>query len=294
MFNVNVLSDPHPLSQSPVNNGLIPEAPQCAVAPTESTSIKSESMNHPSPPPSGRSWFGSFTRSRENDAVPKSQSLASSRIEVSQPSPQSAESTHIQPTSLATEDSASHLNDVSRIHVVPPSPRQKAVIDEQSSSLSAGAHSPSQPIPILHEPTATRSWFSLSASSTPQEGTTPNDSRPRSSLSTNSPISVDDEVPKTQSTRTEIYGSNTSVSPASQFQKEGMPVSSLTQSTSRFALRIPLLGRPKVPLDQVVAIAQAEDIGKLSGDRDESYNQNAQIPPTAGAVIVSHVQLLLI
>ncbi|EJF58899.1 hypothetical protein DICSQDRAFT_90018 [Dichomitus squalens LYAD-421 SS1] len=37
-------------------------------------------------------------------------------------------------------------------------------------------------------------------------------------------------------------------------------VSSLNPSTSRFTLRLPLLGRPKVPLEQAVASAQAEDI----------------------------------
>ena len=31
-------------------------------------------------------------------------------------------------------------------------------------------------------------------------------------------------------------------------------------TTSRFTLRLPLLGRPKIPLDQAVAVAQAEDI----------------------------------
>jgi len=31
-------------------------------------------------------------------------------------------------------------------------------------------------------------------------------------------------------------------------------------TTSRFTLRIPLLGRPKMPLDQAVAVAQAEDV----------------------------------
>ncbi|KAI0692246.1 hypothetical protein C8T65DRAFT_669945 [Cerioporus squamosus] len=37
-------------------------------------------------------------------------------------------------------------------------------------------------------------------------------------------------------------------------------ISSLNPTTSRFTLRLPLLGRPKIPLDQAVASAQAEDI----------------------------------
>ena len=35
-------------------------------------------------------------------------------------------------------------------------------------------------------------------------------------------------------------------------------------TTSRFTLRIPLLGRPKMPLDQAVAVAQAEDVRNIA------------------------------
>ena len=42
-------------------------------------------------------------------------------------------------------------------------------------------------------------------------------------------------------------------------------VSSLNPSTSRFTLRLPLLGRPKIPLEQAVASAQAEDVRGSSG-----------------------------
>ncbi|KAI1787100.1 hypothetical protein LXA43DRAFT_975425 [Ganoderma leucocontextum] len=41
-------------------------------------------------------------------------------------------------------------------------------------------------------------------------------------------------------------------------------VSSLNPSASRFTLRLPLLGRPKVPLEQAVASAQAEDIRQVA------------------------------
>ncbi|KAI0365846.1 hypothetical protein BV20DRAFT_953453 [Pilatotrama ljubarskyi] len=37
-------------------------------------------------------------------------------------------------------------------------------------------------------------------------------------------------------------------------------ISSLNPSSSRFTLKLPLLGRPKIPLEQAVAVAQAEDI----------------------------------
>jgi hypothetical protein len=43
-----------------------------------------------------------------------------------------------------------------------------------------------------------------------------------------------------------------------------------TTTTSRFTLRIPLLGRPKVPLNQAMAVAQAEDIRGLSPTNNDS------------------------
>lgn len=76
--------------------------------------------------------------------------------------------------------------------------------------------------------------------------------------------SVDEEVP------TSHAGTTGSLLPESssavlQSQDFGIPgrkpsVSSLNPSSSRFMLRIPLLGRPKLPLDQAVASANSGDL----------------------------------
>ncbi|EIW74973.1 hypothetical protein CONPUDRAFT_132566 [Coniophora puteana RWD-64-598 SS2] len=51
----------------------------------------------------------------------------------------------------------------------------------------------------------------------------------------------------------------------------------LNPSTSRFMLSIPLLGRPKVPLDKAVAAAQAEDIRVTDGEaKDESKAEEGE------------------
>ncbi|KAI0776534.1 hypothetical protein BD413DRAFT_468819 [Trametes elegans] len=69
-------------------------------------------------------------------------------------------------------------------------------------------------------------------------------------------------------------------------------ISSLNPSTSRFTLKLPLLGRPKIPLEQAVAVAQAEDIrDPAASAKDISDHQargiadpgtEAHIPISAG------------
>ncbi|KAI0820537.1 hypothetical protein BC628DRAFT_1330211 [Trametes gibbosa] len=59
-------------------------------------------------------------------------------------------------------------------------------------------------------------------------------------------------------------------------------ISSLNPSTSRFTLKLPLLGRPKIPLEQAVAVAQAEDIrdpdGSTGGQAVRSVIQGDELP----------------
>ncbi|KAH9852870.1 hypothetical protein C2E23DRAFT_729846 [Lenzites betulinus] len=53
-------------------------------------------------------------------------------------------------------------------------------------------------------------------------------------------------------------------------------ISSLNPSTSRFTLKLPLLGRPKIPLEQAVAVAQAEDIREPpSSTKNTAPNEEA-------------------
>ena len=78
--------------------------------------------------------------------------------------------------------------------------------------------------------------------------------------------SVDDEVPPPRSGAPSALLSEASVLPSRDSNVPGRKpsISSLNPSSSRYMLRIPLLGRPKVPLDQVVAAAHSEE-GIASG-----------------------------
>ncbi|KAI0632593.1 hypothetical protein C8Q77DRAFT_1058430 [Trametes polyzona] len=76
--------------------------------------------------------------------------------------------------------------------------------------------------------------------------------------------SVDEEVPRP---RFNIDNAATSIPPQAVVESQVVrtverkpSISSLNPSASRFTLKLPLLGRPKIPLEQAVAVAQAEDI----------------------------------
>ncbi|KAI0665516.1 hypothetical protein C8Q78DRAFT_986317 [Trametes maxima] len=75
-------------------------------------------------------------------------------------------------------------------------------------------------------------------------------------------------------------------------------ISSLNPSTSRFTLRLPLLGRPKVPLEQAVAVAQSEDIREppttedTTISRDDQMNAVSDEAPTPPAITDVNQELL--
>jgi hypothetical protein len=86
------------------------------------------------------------------------------------------------------------------------------------------------------------------------------------------PSSLDEEVPKL-AVAAAATPPNTP-GPASVMQQHhtggsSAKLSSLNPSTSRFTLSIPLLGRPKMPLDQAVAVVVAED-GRKGGGGDRA------------------------
>ncbi|KAI0692240.1 hypothetical protein C8T65DRAFT_745222 [Cerioporus squamosus] len=77
--------------------------------------------------------------------------------------------------------------------------------------------------------------------------------------------SIDEEVPRPRAAnmdgRAPIMAPQAVVESQDSKAADRKPsISSLNPTTSRFTLRLPLLGRPKIPLDQAVASAQAEDI----------------------------------
>lgn len=101
------------------------------------------------------------------------------------------------------------------------------------------------------------------------------------------PSSVDDEVPDyalarpsappqtvhsqqdraTQSTTPPPESSSSSNPLVATGDSVNQRLSSLNPSTSRFSLSIPLLGRPKVPLDKALAVAQASGVGASESDK---------------------------
>ena len=95
---------------------------------------------------------------------------------------------------------------------------------------------------------------------------------------TTSISSVDEEVPVLQNSTRTITPQAVVEAHETNLRAAGRKpsVSSLNPSASRFTLRLPLLGRPKVPLEQAVASAQAEDVREPTktddaGSADSKY-----------------------
>ncbi|KAJ3553699.1 hypothetical protein NM688_g3475 [Phlebia brevispora] len=113
--------------------------------------------------------------------------------------------------------------------------------------------------------------------------------------------SIDDEVPPLPPTPQIVQGASLvrdNVSSTSVMAKEeqlkaedtsqrerALSVSSLNPSTSRFTLRIPLLGRPKVPLEQAIAqTAKAEaSEARLAADTNGNHQQANETCDTGSA-----------
>ena len=140
---------------------------------------------------------------------------------------------------------------------VDPAPSASNVVDLSTSPRTEApvATSPPRDIPSSGKP-ANPMAFSPVQYSPPTQ-------RPDSN--TTSISSIDEEVPRPRFTS--IEGSTPMVGPQAVVEPQDAKaagrkpsISSLNPSTSRFTLRLPLLGRPKIPLDQAVATAQAEDI----------------------------------
>ncbi|KDQ49460.1 hypothetical protein JAAARDRAFT_42879 [Jaapia argillacea MUCL 33604] len=117
-------------------------------------------------------------------------------------------------------------------------------------SGSARADSPSTSPPQLRSPT----------SPIPSEGSiTP---RPRLQQTPSIPSSIDEEVPPA-TTPTLPAPAPGIVQQTDEGPGPRPRISSLNPAASRFTLSIPLLGRPKVPLEKAVAAAQAEDVREV-------------------------------
>ncbi|KAG6897258.1 hypothetical protein C0992_003042 [Termitomyces sp. T32_za158] len=196
-----------------------------ASTPTLSTSEPRPSPLPDSPTPSRKpSWFGSLSRARGRAKADQLQPRAITSIEpvgAAEPNPPPA-APAVNPPATAPIDAAAMP--------LPPSQPPTPI--------------PSPPRPVPRQPTSKRSWFSSPLPHTPER-------------TSSAPSSIDEEVP-TIATFTPLSSSPTSIathavvtSPSNDHTTGRPRLSSLNPSTSRFTLSIPLLGRPKVPIDQV-------------------------------------------
>jgi hypothetical protein len=130
---------------------------------------------------------------------------------------------------------------------------------------------PTPPRPV---PTATgskRTWLSPlpSSPSSPSSATTGPPLRPPNSATMSTVSSVDEEVPNILVVHP-LPGPPVVTVQALPDSGENVVLASLNPSTSRFTLRIPLLGAAKVPLDQAVAREQASKGVEQPLDRNKA------------------------
>ncbi|KAH9943640.1 hypothetical protein B0H21DRAFT_748321 [Amylocystis lapponica] len=243
---------PPRLSESPLSTAE-PSLP--AEAPTQAQSVPFPTAEPRLAPPATRSsWFGSLSRAKGRDRLLKSDEHA--------PDANSNATPSVQITAPAAD----------------PQPGAQVSAEGATASPSSASHSQpesiSRPQPVA---SAVRPNGSLpmQVSSPQQEGipTIP---------STRSILSVDEEVPQRHLTTGNTPPSQSAPVLMQSQSSEGEQkpsVASLNPSTSRFMLRIPLLGRPKMSLDQVVA-AQVEG-PKENGLNTVQPQVDASPPPSA-------------
>ena len=226
--------------------------------------------------PSRSSWFG-FSRAKPSSdaADPQSQTVPAqpqaSASGTSAPSSSSVSGPAVPPAEPPAPGPALTAPpvDVSSIPIEP--------VDLSPSPLRAAPiRSPPRDIPSSSS-TSTATAKATPMGFSPQQYSPPTPSSPADNLrsATTSISSVDEEVPRLASTGLGLESSALTITPQhavvepqdANLKAAGRKpsVSSLNPSTSRFTLRLPLLGRPKIPLEQAVASAQAEDVRGSSG-----------------------------
>ncbi|KAM5531194.1 hypothetical protein V8D89_015164, partial [Ganoderma adspersum] len=210
-----------------------PPQPQGAV-PFPSTDPDTQQTVLPTKSATSRSsWFG-FSRAKASDNLSDTlTTLIASSSEPPLGSGAAAES-----TTVSTH--VSNVQETVDLSTSPPAPAAPA------SSPSRDIHTlPSSiafPSVAYSPPTPTSTMFLKS--------------------NTTSISSVDEEVPVLQNSARTLTPQAVVEPHETNLRAAGRKpsVSSLNPSASRFTLRLPLLGRPKVPLEQAVASAQAEDV----------------------------------
>ncbi|KAK0475873.1 hypothetical protein IW261DRAFT_1493422 [Armillaria novae-zelandiae] len=206
----------------------------------------------PSSPPR-TSWFGSLGRSRGREKAKESRVFVESNLR--------------EASSGIDEDSvmhdSSHEQQDCDAKDVPEPPKieedepQPLTVPEMEPS-AVPTPSPPQPMPSQPVDAATasrRSWFGASVSASPPSARS-------------IPSSIDEDVPalSTSPLRPESPPKRPRVESVSDGKRARLD--SLNPSSSRFTISIPLLGRPKVPLEEAMASAPAVMDHTQAGEPD--------------------------
>lgn len=248
--------------------GLTTEVPTKAAsevavdAPVEfPTTATAPSSSHPKippqPSPKSNSWFGSYGRLMGKE---KSAQLAS-----------------LEDTPKDNADATS-----GDINPTPPTPELGAAAPTLETQTPPPVVEPqrSNPQEIPSQRQASRNWFSssptnLKPNTSPSSPSSPSisPSNPKSRKAhqhSDSIASLDDTVPKLAV----LTPVNTPQQSSVLHNAADSTLSSLNPSSSRFSFGLPLLGRPKVPLNQAVkAVVAGDEAGKIDGigkKREES------------------------
>ncbi|KAI0328822.1 hypothetical protein GY45DRAFT_1280990 [Cubamyces sp. BRFM 1775] len=262
-------SNPVDLTESPQSSSSLQQptagedAGKCAELLSPTTSVPfpitepQKSVRASKSTPTRSSWFGFSRANADSGSSTPAQA-------------QSSQHTHASPSvEIPTEASPS-------THYELPIPKGDsgaqgdADLSSPTSPQRIAMGTPPQSIPSNGKPSAALSY-------TPTQYSPPNH---RMNSNTTSISSVDEEVPRPRFTS--MDNATAVISPhaivESQVAKAANrkpSISSLNPSSSRFTLKLPLLGRPKIPLEQAVAVAQAEDIRE-------------PLKPTEDSAVVDH------
>ncbi|KAF5378463.1 hypothetical protein D9615_007029 [Tricholomella constricta] len=234
------------------------------------------------------SWFGSLTRAKGKAKAAQMNARAASSPA---PSPAADAQPNGLPTALSVPSNISQA-------AVEPLPSVVATESMSNTAPPEPATAPVTPAPTPTPPTlpkdippppqVKRSWFS-SAAATPSAPLP--EPQPAASNSNSIPSSIDNEVPglptittspsppppQQQAAPTALPSPGVVTSPSSG-GGDGPRLSSLNPSTGRFTLSIPLLGRPKIPLDRVVSAAVHS---KEEREGSKTKPQNTPVEHTA-------------
>lgn len=219
-----------------------------------------KSKSTPNPSPKSSSWFGSIGRSKGKERVVPSAvgKVVSLNAEVGENASSNGKTSPSEPQHVTSPIEA------------PPT----TINSELEQPAPESQRSPPLQIPANRQ--NNRGWFSSSSSvptqprapNSPISPTTPFSAVPHShNNSVTSMSSLDEEVPRLSV----MTPPNTPHPPSVMHQNAAssdVKLSSLNPTTSRFTLSIPLLGRPKVPLDQVVASVVAGGEAKVKKDKE--------------------------